>query len=272
MGDMKVIGKIGQIIFFPFHLLNVFVLKCSFIVAFLIPGLYLAFCGYMAYSLYMDYQVDSSALWGIIVTVPALLFGFAIIEFINAIFITILSLVLTGTDTAYQYCHAWANGMSMDELQGKLAYIELQKEKMKEERKNAKLKKKEDAYKKGFNDAHTNNTKQTSSHADTQSEDYNEYKQKFYEEQQRRQEEQRRQQQEQQRQYQNTRTKYDEQLEKSLLVLHLKKGCTFDEVKSNYRMLSKMFHPDGANSNFDTSEAQLEINEAYQFLKAHYNN
>jgi len=49
------------------------------------------------------------------------------------------------------------------------------------------------------------------------------------------------------------------------LILGLKPGATPDEIKSAYRRLEKMYHPDRENSPITQSMYQ-EINKAYKVL------
>lgn len=53
-------------------------------------------------------------------------------------------------------------------------------------------------------------------------------------------------------------------------ILELKKTATFEEVKSAYRRLSKLYHPDLNDG--QNHEKMVEINGAYEFLKDKYLN
>ena len=63
-------------------------------------------------------------------------------------------------------------------------------------------------------------------------------------------------------------------LEKNLNALDLKPGATFDQVKSAYRELVKVWHPDRFGNDAKLKERAnaklMEINAAYERLKEHF--
>lgn len=53
-------------------------------------------------------------------------------------------------------------------------------------------------------------------------------------------------------------------------ILGLSKEASLDEVKSQFKSLSKLYHPD--NKRNSDSEQFMRIKEAYDVLKLHYKN
>lgn len=51
-------------------------------------------------------------------------------------------------------------------------------------------------------------------------------------------------------------------------ILEIKKTATYEEVKSAYRRLSKLYHPDLNDGQYN--EKMVEINAAYEFLEVEY--
>jgi len=60
----------------------------------------------------------------------------------------------------------------------------------------------------------------------------------------------------------------DQEVIDAYKILGLSKDASFEEVKSQFKSLSKLYHPDG-KTNSD-SEQFMRIKEAYDVLKLHY--
>ena len=58
------------------------------------------------------------------------------------------------------------------------------------------------------------------------------------------------------------------EVDEALTLLGLSKEATFEEVKTQFKSLSKLYHPD-TKTNSD-SEQFIRIKEAYDVLKLHY--
>ena len=54
------------------------------------------------------------------------------------------------------------------------------------------------------------------------------------------------------------------------LELDPSKELTLDSIKSQFRKLSKIYHPDLANSMYKDGKKFIEINEAYNYLNKNY--
>lgn len=250
----KAIGWFFKIILYPFHILATFFEKYEDIITIIVPGLSLLYAIYTIFvNTYYPFK-EGRGVWlsNLIFMSIAAIFILMIVLIINLAIIRVLEIFFNAIDKPYDYLDAWSRGFTYAELKGYQNYENSTKGKSVSDVMNRKF------TKIPFVDFE-----------EDQQRVKGERLRREREENRRRVEEERRKQEEENRnQY---KTSYDIELEKAYKTLHLKKDCSFDEVKNNYRMLVKMFHPDSNRSNFDTTDVQLEINKAYDFLKKYYN-
>lgn len=250
----KGIGCFFKIVLYPFHILAVFFNKHEDGITLIIPGFSLLYAIYTIFEEISPIFKSGGSGWIFYLILKSIIafFIIGIINAINLFIINILGRILESIDTPYDYFDAWSRGFTYAELKGYQNYENSTKGKSVDDIMN------KNSYKVHFVDFE-----------EEQQRAREEQLRREREAQQRRLEEERRRQEEEKRkQYKTT---YETELEKAYKTLHLKEGCSFDEVKKNYRMLVKMFHPDSGRSNFDTTNAQTEITNAYNLLKKHYN-
>lgn len=272
---MKIIGWIGSIILAPFYFLFKFQEKIK--LAFWPMIAYIIFCIWAAY-IYIEGNFTKrtfDAGWiQIAGTIGALIILLIILGIIGGIlsYITVfLSIVLSAIGfpfiKAFTYTNAWRQGISKDELEGRLEYIRMQKEAQKQAAQAKKRQKKEDAFNKGFQDQarqsnsknaygpesashNRNNTDQSSGSSTDQSysNQNHEYKRSD----------------ESQNNY-RTNSNNSSDYYAALNLFMLDEGYTMDELKKQRNRLLKSFHPDEGSE--ETKKYAQKINSAYEILK-----
>lgn len=152
----------------------------------------------------------------------------------------------------FTYCNAWRQGMSKYELDGKLAYIQHEKEVRKQEiksrqeaKKAEKERQKQEQYEKGYQ---SQRAKRTGNQQNTEQQYYG------YEDSHTGQ--------------QNQSGKYhsmDADYTSALSLFMLEEGYTLDDLKKQRNRLMKSFHPDEKDA--ETARYAQKINSAYVVLK-----
>ena len=153
----------------------------------------------------------------------------------------------------FTYCNAWRQGMSKYELDGKLAYIQHEKEVRKQEiksrqeaKKAEKERKKQEQYAKGYQNQQA---KRSGSKQSTEQQYYG-YEDSYTGHQR------------QPRNYQSADTAYVS----ALSLFMLEEGYTLDELRKQRNRLMKSFHPDEDDA--ETVRYAQKINCAFEILKS----
>lgn len=260
----QIFGWIFKIILYPFHLLATFIKKYTTFSYYLIPGVMILFgLATGALVIYVYYPEGADTLREqLIAWTFAMIIIIICTLILNYFLMTGLAFVLEKMDKIYNYGDAWTK---------RITYAELNNRKSNKQRDDQlnKMKKKQEEFMQGYTNAFFKDYNENPNSARFKDKVFfDDYKQKDYEkeEQHQRYEEKRHRQEEKQKVLD-----YNTQLENAYITLHLKNNCSFEEVENNYRMLQEMFSMNGDNSKFDSKDAQLEIKNAYDFLKMHYN-
>lgn len=270
---MKIIGWIGSIILAPFYFLFTFQEKIRLAIWPMIA--YLAFCIWAVF-IYASGNLNKETFdsgWGdvaeFIIGLVILLIIMGIVGGILSYVSLFLSIALSAIGfpfiKAFTYTNAWRQGISKDELEGRLEYIRMQKEAQKQAAQAKKRQKKEDAFNKGFQDqarkfdsqdtyssegASQNNTDQSSGSSTDQSYSNQNHEYKRSDESQN-----------------NYRTNSNNSFDYygALNLFMLDEGYTMDELKKQRNRLLKSFHPDEGSE--ETKKYAQKINSAYEILK-----
>ena len=188
----------------------------------------------------------------IIVAIYILCMIWTVISAANHILCTVLVFALLPFVYGFAYCNAWRQGMSKCELEGKLAYIQYEKEVRKQEIKSRqeakraeKERKKQEQYAKGYQ---KQQAKRAGSQQNGEQQDYG-YEDSYTG------------QQYQSGNYQSADTAYVS----ALSLFMLEEGYTMDELKKQRNRLMKSFHPDEDDA--ETVRYAQKINCAYEILK-----
>lgn len=261
---MRVLGWLGTILCAPFYCF--FMLMDKLKVLYWIPigtgvyGVYLVFVGVQSII------QDSMGSGAVIFILHAVIVGsfFACWVFLgvlvwhllfiaNNLIYMLVNLLLIPFAYGFTYCNAWRQGMSKCELEGKLAYIQHEKDLRKQEikarrdaKKEEKERKKQEQYAKGYQ---KQQEKRTGSYQDTSWSDNHGYKEYYTG---------------QRNQSGNYQTANDSYMS-ALSLFMLEEGYTLDELKKQRNRLMKSFHPDEDDT--ETVRYAQKINWAYEVLK-----
>lgn len=266
---MKIIGWIGSIILAPFYFLFKFQEKIKLyawpLIAGVISSIILAFINLKnAYIRGVFEREWYDIAWEIGSVILLVVILIVVTSFVSGILQIVLSVIGYPFIKAFTYTNAWRQGISKDELEGRLEYIRMQKEVQKQAAEAKKRQKKEDAFNKGFQDqarqsnsqntygpeSSQNNTDQSSGSSTDQSysDQNHEYKRSD----------------ESQNNY-RTNSNNSSDYYAALNLFMLDEGYTMDELKKQRNRLLKSFHPD--ESSEETKKYAQKINSAYEILK-----
>lgn len=279
---MKIIGWIGTILFAPFYFLYHAIDKLKMV--YWLPagagayGLYLGFLAIKSVAediiqdvlegnWYSDFWANffSIILVGGLLLFTLLILGYLIylawliLSSLNHFVYAVIFFVLTPFIYGFTYCNAWRQGMSRYELEGKIAYIEHEKElkkqalkEKKEAHREKKERRKQEQYTKGYQKQYNKSNGKQQDDGSNRQHSYN-YENTY-----------RQQQREQQREYAGYQST-DVEYRAALSLFMLEEGYTLDELKKQRNRLMKTFHPDEDDAEM-TRYAQ-KINNAFSLLK-----
>ena len=270
---MKIIGWIGSIILAPFYFLFTFQEKIR--LAFWPMIAYILFCIWAVF-IYAGGNLNKETFdsgWG---DIAESIFGLIVLLIIMSIvggilsYVTLfLNIVLSGIGfpfiKAFTYTNAWRQGISKDELEGRLEYIRMQKEAQKLAAEAKKRQRKEDAFNKGFQDqarksnAQNTYTSQSSAGSGNDSgqssgtytnNNYSNTGEGY---------------QKSNQSQSNSRSNASSDYYTALNLFMLDEGYTLEELKKQRNRLLKSFHPDEGSE--ETKKYAQKINGAYEILK-----
>lgn len=261
---MKIIGWIGSIILAPFYFLFKFQEKIKLYAWPLIAGIIFSIVVFL-----LNIKDYTSGKWydnlfNLIALGLEILLIIVVTSILSAVLQIILSIIGYPFIKAFTYTNAWRQGISKDELEGRLEYIRMQKEAQKQAAQAKKRQKKEDAFNKGFQDqarqsnsqntygseSSQNNTDQSSGSSTDQS--YSDQKHEY------------KRSDESQNNY-RTNSNNSSDYYAALNLFMLDEGYTMDELKKQRNRLLKSFHPDEGSE--ETKKYAQKINSAYEILK-----
>lgn len=260
----QIFGWIIKIILYPFHLLAVVIERCKSFAYFLLPGAMVLLGLICAAGIIYKFSSEGADFVRKDLTVLAIATIISAIGLfiLNYFLVTGVSSVLEKLDSAYDHGDAWSKGINYDE------FIQL-KVKQRYDKAVKKSQKRYEEFAKGYANAFSQDFSENPNSARFKDKvlfaDFDDYKQEDHEK-----ADQRRIYEEARRKQQKQLQDYNTQLENAYITLHLNKNCSFEEVENNYKMLQEMFSTNKSDSKFDTSDAQLEIQNAYDFLRKHY--
>lgn len=260
---MRVLGWLGTILCAPFYFLFFAMDKLK--VLYWIPigtgvyGTYLVFVGVK--SIIQDSMGSGAIIFILHAAIVGSFFAFwvflgvlvwRLLFIANNLVYMLITLLLMPFVYGFTYCNAWRQGMSKCELEGKLAYIQHEKEVRKQENKSRqeakkveKERKKQEQYEKGYQ---SQQVKRTGNQQNTEQQYYG------YEDSHTGQ--------------QNQSGKYhsmDADYASALSLFMLEEGYTLDDLKKQRNRLMKSFHPDEKDA--ETARYAQKINSAYVVLK-----
>lgn len=260
---MRVLGWLGTILCAPFYFLFFAMEKLK--VLYWIPigtgvyGTYLVFVGVK--SIIQDSMGSGAIIFLLHAAIVGSFFAFwvflgvlvwRLLFIANNLVYMLITLLLMPFVYGFTYCNAWRQGMSKCELEGKLAYIQYEKEVRKQEiksrqeaKKAEKERKKQEQYAKGYQNQQA---KRAGSQQNGEQQYYG-YEDSYTG------------QQYQSGNYQSADTSYVS----ALSLFMLEEGYTMDELKKQRNRLMKSFHPDEDDA--ETVRYAQKINCAYEILK-----